>query len=125
MSLLFLFDTTVFTDFVQVWESMWPNKVSSVSIKAKDPDLYRVRTGCVSYFFVITFQLVTLIGWTVATGIGIAVIYGPYSVFKPDGTMFGTAQNILYASLSRLAWALALAWVVYACQYKRGGMCLS
>ena len=62
-----------------------------------------------------------MIGWSIATAIGLAVIYGPYSVFKPNGTLFNTAQNIFYASLSRLAWALALAWVVYACQYRMGG----
>lgn len=64
---------------------------------------------------------ITFFGWAAATALGMLVIYGPYSVFKPGGQMFDTVQNILYGSFSRLAWALALAWVVYACQYKMGG----
>uniref|UniRef100_A0A7M5UX06 Nose resistant-to-fluoxetine protein N-terminal domain-containing protein n=2 Tax=Clytia hemisphaerica TaxID=252671 RepID=A0A7M5UX06_9CNID len=64
---------------------------------------------------------ITFMGWAVATAIGMSIIYGPYSVFKPGGQLFDTAQNVLYGAFSRLAWALALAWVVYACQYRMGG----
>ena len=56
-----------------------------------------------------------------ATALGMSIIYGPYSVFKPGGELFNSAQNVIYGSFSRLAWALALAWVVYACQHKMGG----
>ena len=59
-----------------------------------------------------------------ATALGMSIIYGPYSVFKPGGELFNSAQNVIYGSFSRLAWALALAWVVYACQHKMGGQLL-
>ena len=57
-----------------------------------------------------------LVGWLVATGLGVTVVYGIYTVTKPGGTSFNKAENVTYGTFSRFVWGLALAWVIYACQ---------
>lgn len=66
-----------------------------------------------------------MFGWTIAFGIGMSVIYGPFTVFKTDGDSFNRTENIFYGAFSRLAWALALGWVIYACHNKMGGKYLA
>lgn len=65
---------------------------------------------------------IAMFGWTIAFGIGMSVIYGPFTVFKTDGDSFNRTENIFYGAFSRLAWALALGWVIYACHNKMGGI---
>jgi len=60
-------------------------------------------------------QSVCLVGWYVATGLGVSVVYGIYTVTKKGGRPFNQAENIIYGTFSRFTWGLALAWVVYAC----------
>lgn len=63
-----------------------------------------------------------LTGWTVAIGTGLAVVYGMYNYNQfSDYPGYHWAASIFYASLHRLAWGLALAWVVFACHYGYGG----
>jgi len=63
-----------------------------------------------------------LIGWAVAIAQGLTVVYGTWGTSKAGGRPFSNAENIFYASLSRLTWALAVAWVIFACQNKFGGL---
>jgi len=75
------------------------------------------------YKFQGTFKwLWYLIGWVVAIVLGMTVVYGTWGTSKAGGRPFSNAENIFYASLSRLTWALAVAWVIFACQNKFGGL---
>ena len=58
------------------------------------------------------------IGWVVAIGFGLAVVYGPYSV--TDYT-WKEVDIISYGMLFRFVWALAVGWVIYACHNGFGG----
>ena len=49
------------------------------------------------------------------------MVYGTWGASKAGGRPFSNTENIFYASLSRLTWALAVAWVIFACQNKFGG----
>lgn len=71
------------------------------------------------YLFV--FQLFYLIGWVWAIALGLTVVYGTWESSKLGGKPFNTAENIFYGSLSRLTWAIAVAWVVFACHNGFGG----
>ncbi|XP_033626269.1 nose resistant to fluoxetine protein 6-like [Asterias rubens] len=59
-----------------------------------------------------------LLGWLAAAGMGIGVVYGLYPSYKTPMTKTAT---VIYAAVSRFVWAVALAWVVYACKYGYGG----
>jgi len=67
-------------------------------------------------------QSVCLVGWYVATGLGVSVVYGIYTVTKKGGRPFNQAENIIYGTFSRFTWGLALAWVVYACHRGYGSL---
>lgn len=60
-------------------------------------------------------QIVCVVGWLVATALGVLVVYGIYGETKKGGTQFNKAENIAYGTFSRFTWGLALAWVIYAC----------
>uniref|UniRef100_T2M7V7 Leukocyte receptor cluster member 1 n=1 Tax=Hydra vulgaris TaxID=6087 RepID=T2M7V7_HYDVU len=60
--------------------------------------------------------------WIVAFGIGLAVVYGPYIVVQNNNGKFGEVANIIYSALSKLLWAVAVSWVIYACHYNLGGL---
>ncbi|XP_033118103.1 nose resistant to fluoxetine protein 6-like [Anneissia japonica] len=61
----------------------------------------------------------TLLGWVTATVIGLAVVYGLYGNFH--GNHLSKAATVVYITLCRFAWAIALAWVVFACATGYGG----
>ena len=73
------------------------------------------------YCCLLFFQLLYLIGWIVAIVLGLTVVYGTWGASKPHGHPFSRAENIAYASLSRFTWAVAVAWVIFACQNGFGG----
>ncbi|XP_038070285.1 nose resistant to fluoxetine protein 6-like [Patiria miniata] len=63
--------------------------------------------------------VLALLGWLAAAGLALSVVYGLYpTTHTPPMTK---AANIVYGSVSRFVWALALAWVVFACKYGYGG----
>ena len=66
-------------------------------------------------------KMISTIGWSLATILACLVIYGPYSVFREDGSFFTNSQNIMYSATHRFLWSCALAWVVYTCHNKYGG----
>lgn len=61
-------------------------------------------------------------GWCVAIILAVTVVYGPYKSVKIPNVPFTKFENIMYGTFSRFAWGLALAWLVYACHHRFGGM---
>ena len=69
-----------------------------------------------------TQQELVIWGWTLAIGTGIAVVFGMDVPARYDeGRMPSEVTNAFYGSLHRLAWGLALSWVVWACSKGYGG----
>lgn len=66
--------------------------------------------------------LLAIIGWSVAITLGMLVVYGPYSLYKVGGSPFSLSEDVAYGTFSRTAWALAVAWVIYACHQGYGGL---
>ena len=64
-----------------------------------------------------------LIGWCVAIAIGLSVVYGLYDFYKdyPSTKIGGEGESLFYIGTSRLAWSLALAWVIFVCAVGYGG----
>lgn len=56
-----------------------------------------------------------------------AIVFGMknYNTLAPDAQPeYEAAVSILYGGLQRLAWGLAIAWLVFACHMGYGGMSL-
>ncbi|XP_038070354.1 nose resistant to fluoxetine protein 6-like [Patiria miniata] len=63
--------------------------------------------------------VLAVIGWLAAAALAMSVVYGLYP--STQSMTMSRPASIVYGSLSRFVWALALAWVVYACKYGYGG----
>merc|ERR550517_1016746 len=59
--------------------------------------------------------------WVLAALTGCLVVYGLVPYQKDSTLLASTTERALYGGLHRLAWALALAWVILACVKGRGG----
>ncbi|XP_052221340.1 nose resistant to fluoxetine protein 6-like isoform X1 [Dreissena polymorpha] len=58
-------------------------------------------------------------GWTLSTGLAIALLYGLYS---DDGTIkLNKVTTIFYNATSRTVWGACVAWVIFACATGYGG----
>ncbi|XP_072144164.1 nose resistant to fluoxetine protein 6-like [Dermacentor andersoni] len=57
--------------------------------------------------------------WTLSTVLALLVVFGPFKWLRGDSWL--GADAVAYAGLSKLAWALSLSWVVFACASGRGG----
>lgn len=66
-------------------------------------------------------KTVVVCGWIAALISGMIVVYGPWKVFKVNGTFFTNGENIMYAATHRVIWSCAVAWVIYACHHQYGG----
>ncbi|XP_072029286.1 nose resistant to fluoxetine protein 6-like [Amphiura filiformis] len=64
--------------------------------------------------------IIALLGWLITAAIAISVLYGNYPSLHGNYLPSLTA-NVIYASVSRFAWSIALAWIVFACKYGYGG----
>ncbi|XP_071955721.1 nose resistant to fluoxetine protein 6-like [Antedon mediterranea] len=64
-------------------------------------------------------RYVAIMGWMAATGIALAVVYGLYGNFH--GNPLNEAATVIYTTLSRFSWAVALGWVAFACVTGYGG----
>ena len=53
--------------------------------------------------------------WVLAALTGCLVVYGLVPYQKDPSRLASTTERALYGGLHRLAWALALAWVILAC----------
>lgn len=65
-----------------------------------------------------------VVGWALAISFALASLYGKYGSFKQHPHPFSLAENIMYESFSRFAWAVALAWVIFICHRGYGGTCI-
>ena len=62
--------------------------------------------------------------WLAALSIGFTIIYGlniPKRFSGFEEVQLSAAANAIYGGFHRLAWALALAWIVFACCRGYGG----
>ena len=59
--------------------------------------------------------------WAIAFLVGCLVIYGLVPYQKDPTLAASLAERVLYGGLHRLAWALALSWVILACIKGAGG----
>jgi len=62
-----------------------------------------------------------MIAWTMAFIVGYLVVYG---LNLPDyfaGNLPSKAVNAVYGGFHRLAWGMALSWVIFACCRGYGG----
>jgi len=66
--------------------------------------------------------LITTTGWVSAIIGALTVVYGPWRVFAKNGEFFNDMEVGLYSGCHRFVWGCAVAWVVYACHYKKGGI---
>ncbi|XP_078686671.1 nose resistant to fluoxetine protein 6-like [Branchiostoma floridae x Branchiostoma belcheri] len=65
--------------------------------------------------------LMVRIGWIVAASCAVAVLYSTYGLYQ--GTAFKTeSEHVLYLTVHRTVWAMALGWVVIACYHGYGGV---
>ncbi|XP_041453975.1 nose resistant to fluoxetine protein 6-like [Lytechinus variegatus] len=58
------------------------------------------------------------LGWAVAVAVGMSCVYGLLGGYKGHLTLAG---SMVYEMLSRFAWGVFLAWVVFACREGYGG----
>ena len=58
--------------------------------------------------------------WIAAAFFCLSALYGVYPTW--NGRQFTTAENVLYATLSPLSWALGIALIIYACHNGYGGV---
>ena len=60
---------------------------------------------------------ISLFGWYISTALAIAVLYSPSKFFDPGNfsEVLASVPAILYGCLHRFVWAVAVAWVIFAC----------
>ncbi|XP_033118097.1 nose resistant to fluoxetine protein 6-like [Anneissia japonica] len=86
------------------------------------PYLVGMAVGYILYKYRGRIQMsifMTILGWVIATVIGLAVVYGLYGNFHDNHLT--KAGTVVYITLCRFAWAVSLAWVVFACTTGYGG----
>ncbi|XP_071489887.1 nose resistant to fluoxetine protein 6-like [Diadema antillarum] len=60
-------------------------------------------------------------GWITAIILYMVVIYGLYNLYRGASTS-SLAARVMYITFSRFIFALALAWIIFACHYGYGGV---
>ncbi|XP_055338682.1 nose resistant to fluoxetine protein 6-like [Paramacrobiotus metropolitanus] len=63
---------------------------------------------------------VFICGWVLSIIAGVCCVMGLYMGGLETKTDMTLGERTAYAALTRLAWSLSIAWVVYACQYDYG-----
>ncbi len=62
------------------------------------------------------------VGWVSAFAIGLAVAYGLVPYLDPSAVPeIDKVIQVAYGSFSRLAWSVAVGWVIFACIKGYGG----
>ena len=62
-------------------------------------------------------------GWTIASATGLAIVYGFDLTSEPVYLRrLSMTENIIYGGFHRLAWAIAVSWVIFACSRGYGGL---
>ena len=65
-------------------------------------------------------QKMVAAGWFTSVALGLVAMFGGYTNHAKDGRRMETFEYALYFSLSKLAWSLALGWLIFACHYGYG-----
>nr|KAG5706683.1 hypothetical protein BaRGS_005753 [Batillaria attramentaria] len=66
--------------------------------------------------------MMALVGWAVATGVGLACLFGLYDATKvTDNEPLEVWESALYNALARTVWGACVAWVIVACHAGYGG----
>lgn len=60
-----------------------------------------------------------MLGWAVATAIGLAVVYGLYDDINNE--RLSTEVAAFYNSVHRTAWGICVSWVIFTCATGNGG----
>ena len=64
--------------------------------------------------------LLNIIGWTLSLLMGIIIMYGLYP-YQDSWKLMPRELDITYLALSRIAWAVGVAYVIFACANGNGG----
>lgn len=65
-------------------------------------------------------RLINLLGWIISLALMATVIFANYPLVQPTKSL-PALDHALYESLSRVAWALALSYIIFACVHNYGG----
>jgi hypothetical protein len=60
-------------------------------------------------------------GWALCMAVLYAVVFGAYDLVQFDHG-YDPVEATLYGSLHRPAWAIAVAWIIFACHSGYGGI---
>ena len=63
-----------------------------------------------------------LLGWTLAFGIMLTCLWGPYWRIRPENPDAPIIEGAFYEPLSRFSWSCSIAWIVWACYNGHGGL---
>ena len=66
-------------------------------------------------------QEVVWLGWALSTGVALAILYGLKEPFRFGGEKLTPEMDAFYGGVHRTAWAMCIAWVVFACVKGYGG----
>lgn len=64
-------------------------------------------------------KLAHVIGWFISIPVAFALVYSPYTAMNKEWTF---TVNIIYGLFFRAMWALAVAWLIFACHNGLGGL---
>jgi len=66
-------------------------------------------------------QYLVWIGWMLATGAALSIVYTPHTEMKEGGEPWTNMQRAFYEGFGRPAWGMCVAWVIFACHTGSGG----
>ena len=66
-------------------------------------------------------QAVVFIGWTLAIGTALALVYGIYPYVYTVTRTMDTVESVFYMGFNRVLYACCIAWVIVACSAGYGG----
>lgn len=69
---------------------------------------------------IILSKIVITTGWIISLGIILAIIFGQYNI-QQFGHINNEIEDAFYDSCSRVGWAIAISWIIFACVQGYGG----
>lgn len=86
------------------------------------PYILGLVTGYMLYRSELKFRIPKVINiacWFLSIGLCTAIIYGPYT--DDDSHIMSIKETVVYMSLFRTGWGLAICWFIFACATGNGG----